>query len=107
MTKCIFVSTGAGFAPLVGMLEEKEILANDPFNPFCAVHVYFGCRHSQEDFIYKATIERLQKSGVVSSFAGAFSRQDVMTSNPAAQQGVRAAPLRSRQGKNLWPALRR
>jgi sulfite reductase alpha subunit-like flavoprotein len=87
------------------MMEEKEILVNDLQNPYGNIHIYFGCRNSTEDFIYKSDIERLQKSGVVTSFKGAFSREDVGLSNAASQQGLCAARVRQEQGAALRPDL--
>jgi sulfite reductase alpha subunit-like flavoprotein len=61
------------------MLQEKELLLSDPTSPYGNIDVYFGCRNSNEDFIYKTEIQRLQSSGVVSGFFGAFSREDVIS----------------------------
>lgn len=73
----MFVSTGAGYAPFVGMVHEKEFLQKDASNPYGNIDVYFGCRHSEQDFIYKSEIEKYQSAQIIRDFHGAFSRQDV------------------------------
>jgi len=76
-TDCIFISTGAGIAPFIGMLQEKEFIGEKSENPFGNVDMFFGCRMSNEDYIYKKDIMRHRGSGVIRECFEAFSREDV------------------------------
>ena len=93
-TDCIFVSTGAGFAPFAGMLQEKKVSANSSTNPFGNINIFFGCRLSTEDYIFKEDISRYLISGVVKSCFEAFSRQDVLYFHIAPPKVVCATPIR-------------
>lgn len=39
------------------------------------IDVFFGCRSSSHDFIYRKEIEELQEQGIISNFITAFSRE--------------------------------
>ena len=78
LIKCLFISTGAGFAPFYGMSLEAEILKNDRNSQYGRIDIVFGCRNRDEDFIFRNEIESFKQKGVYSEILTAFSRQDVI-----------------------------
>lgn len=80
----MFVSTGAGFAPFMGMAHEKEFLVTEGSNPYGEIDIFFGCRNADEDYIFKKEIRRLQVSNIIRTTHEAFSRQDVRVIHSAA-----------------------
>jgi sulfite reductase alpha subunit-like flavoprotein len=72
--KVILIGAGTGFAPFRGYLQEKE-LAMKENRPFPIVTLYFGCRKSNSDFIYKEEILRWKNEKVINSLHTAFSRE--------------------------------
>ena len=55
--KVIFISVGTGFAPFRGYLQEKQLLMvrkkNGEDIRYPKVTLFFGCKRSNGDFIYK------------------------------------------------------
>lgn len=56
----IFVATGAGIAPFIGLMEffaqKNSDDSHDSHDPI-EIHLFYGCRHPQKDFLFR---ERLQ-----------------------------------------------
>lgn len=77
----IMVGPGTGVAPFIGFLQGREALRAEGAK-LGEAHLYFGCRKSDEDFIYKQELEGYDRSGIVKLHT-AFSRQD-----PLAKQYV-------------------
>lgn len=78
LTKCIFIATGAGYAPFHGMATEKAARSGSPSNPWGDLHLFFGVRNSEHDYLYKKEIASLKQNGTYNSVFEAFSRQDVV-----------------------------
>jgi NADPH-ferrihemoprotein reductase len=59
---------------MMGFLQERAALAagGATLGP---AHVFFGCRSSQEDFIYQDELEGYVSNGVLSALHTAFSRE--------------------------------
>eukprot|EP00658_Telonema_sp_P-2_P025006 TRINITY_DN20067_c0_g1_i3.p1 TRINITY_DN20067_c0_g1~~TRINITY_DN20067_c0_g1_i3.p1 ORF type:complete len:284 (+),score=45.97 TRINITY_DN20067_c0_g1_i3:79-930(+) len=65
----IMVGPGTGVAPLRAMALDRSLL------PECPVTMlFFGCRHSSQDWLYGPEMSELQKRGVLVNVAPAFSR---------------------------------
>ena len=54
----ILIGPGTGIVPAIAFLEEKKYIQDNQKNPFNgAWHIYFGCRSSSSDFIFKKFLE--------------------------------------------------
>lgn len=69
-TPIIMIAAGTGVSPFVGFLQEREMLKSK-----AEAHLFFGCRHADQDFIYRDVFEGYEKSGVITKLHVAFSRQ--------------------------------
>ncbi|CAO3680931.1 unnamed protein product [Umbelopsis ramanniana] len=68
-TPIIMIAAGTGVSPFVGFLQEREVLKSN-----AEAHLFFGCRHPDQDFIYRDVFEGYEKSGVITKLYPAFSR---------------------------------
>ena len=77
-TPIIMVGPGTGVAPFMGFLEERNVLAKKQGKKLGPAHLFFGCRSSKTDFIYKDSLESYKNNGVLSAdgLHVAFSRED-------------------------------
>jgi cytochrome P450 / NADPH-cytochrome P450 reductase len=69
-TPMILVSAGTGIAPFRGFLQERTLRAEKPG----ATLFFFGCDHSEVDFLYRDELVALEERGLVEVFP-AFFRQ--------------------------------
>lgn len=90
----IMIGPGTGVAPMMGFLQERAALAAQGAS-LGPAHLFFGCRSSAEDFIYRAELEGYVKSGVLAGLHVAFSRE------PGASK-VYVQDLILQQGPALW-----
>ncbi|KAL7554490.1 hypothetical protein ACHAWF_018524 [Thalassiosira exigua] len=76
-TPIIMVGPGTGVAPFMGFLEEREMILKKGEN-LGPAHLFFGCRTSTHDFIYKEKLQAYASNGVLSSdgLHVAFSREE-------------------------------
>lgn len=63
----IMIGAGTGIAPFAGMIRNNR---NRP------MELFFGLRHPDFDFYYRAAIEEWQRDGRLSGFYAAYSRHD-------------------------------
>jgi NADPH-ferrihemoprotein reductase len=71
----IMVSAGTGVAPFLAFLSERKKLF-EIGRPVGEMILFFGCRHSEEDFIYRAELAELGKIfGGKLKIVTAFSRE--------------------------------
>ncbi|KAI9287391.1 cytochrome P450, partial [Umbelopsis sp. AD052] len=68
-TPIIMIAAGTGVSPFVGFLQEREVLKSN-----AEAHLFFGCRHPDQDFIYRDVFEGYEKTGVITKLYPAFSR---------------------------------
>eukprot|EP00775_Hariotina_reticulata_P009541 gene9541-9705_t len=96
MVPVIMIGPGTGVAPMMGFLQERAALAAQgaALGP---AHLFFGCRSSQEDFIYQPELEGYVDTGVLSGLHTAFSREGPIK--------VYVQDLILQQGKVLWQLL--
>jgi cytochrome P450 / NADPH-cytochrome P450 reductase len=73
-TPMIMVGAGTGVAPFVGFLQERAWLKGQDYAIGPAL-LFFGCRHPERDFHYRAELEAQVRVGSL-EMACAFSRED-------------------------------
>jgi len=72
-SKCIImVGGGTGLAPYLGFLQERRVRSRN--KPIGESYLYFGCRASDEDYIYKKELEEFVSQKVLTGLYVAFSR---------------------------------
>jgi NADPH-ferrihemoprotein reductase len=65
----IMVGPGTGIAPMRALLQEREFRKGTGKNV-----LFFGCKHQQEDYIYRDELEGFQQRNVLNELHLAFSR---------------------------------
>ncbi|WP_223068219.1 bifunctional cytochrome P450/NADPH--P450 reductase [Paenibacillus caui] len=71
-TPVIMVGPGTGIAPFRGFLQARRAL-RDEGRKLGEARLFFGCRHPQQDFLYREELEAAQRDGLVTLYT-AFSR---------------------------------
>lgn len=77
----IMVGPGTGVAPFIGFLEQRLCLAtNDDKNEDLSAKIgqswlFFGCRYSQRDFLYKDQITKYLHNKILTKLFTSFSRE--------------------------------
>eukprot|EP00357_Protocruzia_adherens_P026593 CAMPEP_0115022244 /NCGR_PEP_ID=MMETSP0216-20121206/31417_1 /TAXON_ID=223996 /ORGANISM="Protocruzia adherens, Strain Boccale" /LENGTH=634 /DNA_ID=CAMNT_0002394855 /DNA_START=144 /DNA_END=2048 /DNA_ORIENTATION=- len=74
-TPMIMIGPGTGFAPFRAFLQDRRELIKAGESDLGDFVVYFGCRYSDKDYIYKEEIESAIKDGVITKYHPAFSRE--------------------------------
>jgi len=69
-TPIVMVGPGTGIAPMRALLQEREHQKATGANV-----LFFGCQHSEVDFLYKQELQAFRDRGVLSELHLAFSRQ--------------------------------
>jgi cytochrome P450/NADPH-cytochrome P450 reductase len=57
-TPMVLIGPGTGFAPLRGFLQERAATGGGP------VKLFYGCRHPEHDWLYRAEVEQWERDGV-------------------------------------------
>ncbi|OQR93784.1 NADPH-cytochrome P450 reductase [Achlya hypogyna] len=65
----VLVGPGTGVAPFVGFLQHRA--AQNATTP---MHLFFGCRRRDHDFLFQEELEQFAATGTLTSLAVAFSR---------------------------------
>lgn len=72
-TQVIMIGPGTGFAPFRGFLQDRQFHKNAG-KEVGSMHLYYGCRHPDHDYIYKDELDKFQEDGVLTHLECAFSR---------------------------------
>ncbi|CAB3402599.1 unnamed protein product [Caenorhabditis bovis] len=72
-TSVIMIGPGTGFAPFRGFLQDRQCHKNSG-KEVGEMHLYYGCRHPDHDYIYRDELEDFVKDGVLTHLECAFSR---------------------------------
>ena len=73
-TPMIMIGPGTGLAPFRGFLQERA-MQQKAGKPIGTSLLFFGCRHPEQDFLYREELETFEKDGVTKLYV-AFSRLD-------------------------------
>jgi NADPH-ferrihemoprotein reductase len=74
-TPYIMVGPGTGVVPFIGFMQERRIMKEQQGKDLGEAYLYFGCRKSDSDYIYKEEMEEQLKDNIVSDLRLAFSRE--------------------------------
>lgn len=70
----IMIGPGTGVAPYLGFLQHRDYIKNEIKGQLGEAILFFGCRYSEKDFLYRHELETYLKSGVLSNLFTSFSR---------------------------------
>ena len=71
MEPIILIATGTGLAPYMSFFNQRRVEKQN-----CGeITLYFGCRRSDHDYIYKEEIQKLLDANIISRHRVAFSRE--------------------------------
>jgi cytochrome P450/NADPH-cytochrome P450 reductase len=70
----VMIGPGTGLAPFRGFLQERRVM-RDQGKTLGPAMLFFGCRHPDQDFIYRDELQKLADDGLV-DLNVAFSRLD-------------------------------
>jgi sulfite reductase alpha subunit-like flavoprotein len=79
----IMCGPGTGIAPFRAMCMQRKLQTRDKLSDtqekgkFGRISVYFGCRYSAKDHIYKEEFQELLAAGVIQHYHAAFSRDQL------------------------------
>ncbi|TFK12955.1 somatostatin receptor type 1 [Platysternon megacephalum] len=72
-TPVVMIGPGTGIAPFVGFVQERAWLKQQGKDVGETV-LYYGCRHENEDYLYREELAQLHKEGALTQLNVAFSR---------------------------------
>ncbi|XP_053864121.1 NADPH--cytochrome P450 reductase isoform X1 [Malaclemys terrapin pileata] len=72
-TPVIMIGPGTGIAPFVGFVQERAWLKQQGKDVGETV-LYYGCRHENEDYLYREELAQFHKEGALTQLNVAFSR---------------------------------
>lgn len=75
-TPIIMIATGTGISPFIGFLQHRQKqLEIDSTLKFGEMWLFYGCRYSNKDFIYKSDLNILLKAQILTKLYACFSRE--------------------------------
>ena len=73
----VLIGPGTGVAPFVGFMKHRQaLLQRDPTSEFGNVHLLFGCRTKENDFLFEKELELLKKEDIITELLVSFSRDE-------------------------------
>lgn len=93
-TPILLIGPGTGVAPMRALLQERQWQKQQSMRVGESA-LFFGCRHPEQDFYYKAEWEQLRQEGVLTKQFTAFSRE-------LAHKRVYVQDLLVEQGEWVW-----
>ncbi|XP_011170563.2 NADPH--cytochrome P450 reductase-like [Solenopsis invicta] len=94
-TPIVMIGPGTGLAPFRGFIQERDFARKEGKEVGDTI-LYFGCRKSQEDFIYCDELEEYVKSGLL-TLHSAFSREQA--------QKIYVTHLLENNKEELWRVM--
>lgn len=91
----IMIGPGTGLAPFRGFIQERK-WRKDNGEPIGTNILYFGCRHKEQDFLYREELEGYEADGTIILHA-AFSRDQ--------EQKVYVTHLLKQNQEELWDII--
>ncbi|MGI8314150.1 bifunctional cytochrome P450/NADPH--P450 reductase [Halobacillus mangrovi] len=70
----VLVGPGTGIAPFRGFIQTRRVL-KEQGQALGDAHLYFGCRHPEQDFLYEKELKKAEQEGLITLHT-AFSRQE-------------------------------
>lgn len=92
-TPIIMIGPGTGLAPFKGFVSEFYTRAAE--HKFGDTILFFGCRHPEKDYLYKAELEKAKEDGVLTDLCVAYSRVP-------GQPKVYVQQLVEQQAERMW-----
>lgn len=71
----ILIGPGTGVAPFIGFLQQRKQSIAKTSSSVAPCWLYFGCRHPDQDYIYKDELRQFKEDGILTELHVAFSRQ--------------------------------
>ena len=71
----VMVGPGTGVAPIRAFLQERQHLKHVKNVEIGRTCLFFGCRRSDEDFIYESEMLQYTQDGTLTDFYSVFSRK--------------------------------
>jgi len=95
-TPVIMVGPGTGLAPFRGFIQSRDS-ERQAGKKIGEMSLYFGCRHKEQDFIYRDEIEKYEADGTLSKVHLAFSRDQ--------QEKIYVQHLMQQNQDEIWRIL--
>ncbi|XP_019502379.1 PREDICTED: NADPH--cytochrome P450 reductase [Hipposideros armiger] len=95
-TPVIMVGPGTGVAPFIGFIQERAWLQQQG-KEVGETLLYYGCRRSDEDYLYREELAQFHKEGALTQLNVAFSREQ--------PQKVYVQHLLKRDKEHLWKLI--
>jgi len=93
----IMIGAGTGLAPFVGFIQDRQIIKRSG-KPIGKTILYFGCRNSNEDFLYGDYLRSMLDAKVLSELNVAFSR--------STNQKIYVQHLLMQNKERVWETLK-
>lgn len=91
----ILIAAGTGLAPFIGFLQERSLHSDA-----APCTIYFGCRHPDQDYVYKEELNDFVNKNVISKLNVAYSRFDANSPRKYVQHAI------MNQAAEVWELLR-
>ena len=93
----LMVGPGTGVAPFRGFLQQRQQQLKGHKGDVGTACLYFGCRHKDQDYLYRQDLKQLQKSCILNKLHVAFSR--------AHEEKIYVQHLMQRDSKEVYALL--